>query len=91
MAKPIYFNHKNREFKVFAVPSCGGGLADVHIYEYHPNRKILKWSYCDTFSMWVEDFDTIEEGCRAKLAKFLNEEADRIAIAKKWEEFEKKY
>ena len=90
MAKPIYFNHENREFKVFAIPSCCG-LADVHIYEHRPNGKIIKWVFRDSYSFWVEDFDTIEEGCRAKLAKFLNEEADRIAIAKKWSEFNAKY
>lgn len=88
--KPIIYERGNRTFKVYVAPSCCG-LADVHIYEYRPNAKIIKWAFRDSYSFWVEDFDTIEEGCRTKLAKFLKEEADRIAIAKKWEEFEKKY
>lgn len=88
--KPIIFEHGSRTFKVYAGPD-GCGLANVHIYEHRPNGKIIKWAFRDSYTFWVEDFDTIEEGCRAKLAKFLNEEADRLAIAKKWEEFEKKY
>lgn len=88
--KPIIFEHGPRTFKVF-VGSAGCGLADVNIYEYRPNGKIIKWAFRDSYSFWVEDYATIEEGARTKLAKFLKEEADRLAIAKKWEEFEKKY
>lgn len=89
MMKAIYFTHKGREFKVY-VGSAGCGLADVHIYEHRPN-KLIKWAFRDSYSFWVEDFDTIEEGCRSRLAKFLSEEADQLAIAKKWEEFDKNY
>lgn len=89
--KPIVYTHENKVFHVYVVPNCGGGLCDVHIYEYLPKAKLFKERYRDTFSMWVQDYPTIEEGARSKLAKFLNEDAERMEIAKKWEEFYNKY
>ena len=89
--KPIVYTHENRVFHVYVAPSCGGGLCDVHIYEHLPKAKLFKERYRDTFSMWVQDYPTIEEGARSKLAKFLDEDAERMEIAKKWEEFYKNY
>ena len=88
--KPIVYTYENRVFHVYVVP-CGCGLCDVHIYEYLPKAKFVKERYRDTFSMWVQDYPTIEEGARNKLAKFLYEDAERMEIAQKWSEFNAKY
>ena len=88
--KPIVYTHENKVFYVYVVP-CGLGLADVNIYEYLPNARFFKERYRDSYSLWVQDYLTIEEGSRSKLAKFLDEEIERLEIAKKWKDFEEKY
>lgn len=89
--KPIIYERGNRTFKMYVGPDSIHGMACAYLYELRPNRKIFKWRMCDSYHFWVDDFDTIEEGCRNRLARFLKEEADRIAIAKKWSEFNAKY
>ena len=88
--KEIIFYHENRIFKAVVRPDCTG-MGAVFFYELKPNAKIWKWRYRDSFDFWVTDYDTIEAGARAQFAKMMGEEAHRIAIAKKWEEFENKY
>ena len=88
--KPIIYTHNNRTFRIYVVP-CGLGLADVNIYEYLPNAKLFKERYRDSYSMWVQDYSSIEEGAFAKMAKFLDEEAERLEVTKKWKDFEEKY
>lgn len=88
--KKIIFTHENRTFKAVVRPDCTG-MGAVFFYELKPNTKIWKWRYRDSFNFWVEDYETIEEGVRTKFAKMMGEEADRIAIAKKWEDFYKNY
>ena len=88
--KPIIYTHNNRTFHIYVVP-CGLGLADVNIYEYLPNARFFKERYRDSYSLWVQDYPTIEEGAFAKMAKFLDEEAERLEVTKKWKDFEEKY
>lgn len=89
--KTIIFEHEGRTFKAVVGPDSLRGMACVHLYELRPNRKFFKWKMCNSYSFWVDDFNTIEEGCRAKLAKYLNAEAWGLAIAKKWSDFYAKY
>lgn len=89
--KAIIYERGNRTFKAYVGPDGIHGMACVHLYELRPNRKIFKWKVCDSSHFWVDDFATIEEGARHVLAGYLKAEADHIAIAKKWEEFEKNY
>lgn len=89
--KTIIFEHEGRTFKAVVGPDGIHGMANVYLYELRPNRKIFKWRMCDGYHFWVDDFATIEEGARSKLARYLNEEAERLAVAKKWSEFYAKY
>lgn len=90
MIKTIIFEHENRIFKAQIRPSFHE-MGCVYFYELRPNAKIFKWHYRNSYDFWVTDYDTIEEGARDKFAKMMGEEAHRIAIAKKWKEFEETY
>lgn len=88
--KKIIFTHENRTFRAEIRPSWRD-MGCVYFYELKPNAKIWKWRYRDSFDFWVTDYDTIEQGVRDKFAKMMGEEAHRIAIAKKWSEFDAQY
>lgn len=96
MKKSIIYHHKGKDYRAVVVPECFG-RATVNFYErrtlpsFGLNPNILYWHWVDSMGFWVEDYESIEAGCRAKFAKLMKEEEERIAVAKKWEEFNKNY
>ena len=82
--------HKGTIYRLTTRPD-GQYTAVVHIERYRPKAIIFKWIWADSFSFWLDDFNSIEEGIMNRFTKFCQETDNQLEIKRKWEEFEKTY
>jgi hypothetical protein len=85
------FDYEGRSFKATVKPNGIYGMACVFVEEFRPKARIFKWKWHGSFDFWLCDYESIEDGARAMVAKVLSEEADDLKLQKKWKEFENKY
>ena len=92
MQKSIIYHDKGREFRIDIRPSLSH-MAHYTLYERVTKQansrvNIFQWRYRDSGDFWVTDYPTIKEGAIRRVQKFLDEEAERLDLKKRWEEFE---
>ena len=81
-----------RTFEVVTVMEAGfgGAMAGAHIYEVvRPNWKFFRTRIIDDKTFWVSDYETIQEGAKAMLARVLSREKELAEVRQKWADFEK--
>ena len=84
----IAYTVGNREFECYANSSCSQVLVEVQIYEVvRPKWKLFRTKEVDSCSFYIDKFDTIEEGIREMLAKFLVEEKEKQEREAKWKDY----
>lgn len=91
--RPYVLEVDGRKFNCY-VSSVGSSLCEVSFYEVvkHQNGKEReKFFPLDKRIFWIDDFDTINEGVKHKLAISLQEEAQEIERSEKIKNFKKSY
>ena len=90
--KTEIYTFEGRTFEVTTVLEAGfqGEMAHSFICEVvRPNWKFFRTRIIDDKTFWVSDYETIQEGAKAMLARVLNREKELAEIRQKWSDFEK--
>jgi hypothetical protein len=75
-----------RTFECYA-NAIGCAMCAVNIYEVvRPNWKIFRTKYRESYSFFVDDFDTIKKGIEHCVARLFKREQIEEERAKKWAE-----
>ena len=86
------YTFEGRTFEVTTVLEAGfqGEMAHSFICEVvRPNQKFFRTRIIDDKTFWVSDYETIQEGAKAMLARVLSREKELAEIRQKWSDFEK--
>ena len=90
--KTEIYTFEGRTFEVTTVLEAGfqGEMAHSFIYEVvRPTWKFFRTRIIDDKTFWVSDYETIQEGAKAMLARVLSREKELAEVRQKWADFEK--
>ena len=88
MTKIFEYEYEERKFRAFVKRhGYDKNLIIVDIEEYHPKKKIIKWRPFEKRSFFLEDYETIEDGIKAKITIAILKEKAEQEQEKKWQEF----
>ena len=90
--KTEIYTFEGRTFEVTTVLEAGfqGEMAHSFICEVvRPNWKFFRTRIIDDKTFWVSDYETIQEGAKAMLARVLSREKELAEVRQKWADFEK--
>lgn len=81
---------EGRTFECHYGAELGGKMCGVNIFEVkRPKWKIFRTTYQDYRTFWVDDYETIQEGVRQMVMRFLAREQEANACYEKWRALEK--
>ena len=89
--KKIIEWHNGEQYELNAYIGCFGCMIEVDIRRVtHPERKFFRTVSEDTRSFFIDDYETLEEGCKHCFEKFIKAYEEEIARRKKINNFFKK-
>lgn len=90
--KSIEYIWKGVTYIVEVGNSCFSCCAEVYIKEViHPERKFFRTRTVDTRTFFIDEYATIEEGCKECLKKYLHEHAVEESRIQKWVKFQQEF
>lgn len=81
---------EGRTFECHYGAELSGKMCGVNIFEVkRPKWKIFRTTYQDQCTFWVDDYESIQEGVRQMVMRFLAREQEANARYEKWCALEK--